>query len=82
MSTDEMESRVANLLDKVLRAGEGAILRKLKNYANVVNSLEDDFAKLSNEELRDETVQFRERYAAGESLDELLPEAFAAVREA
>lgn len=73
---------MANLLDKVLRAGEGAILRKLTRYADVVNSLEDDFSKLTNEELRDETVQFRERYSAGESLDDLLPEAFAAVREA
>jgi preprotein translocase subunit SecA len=73
---------VANLLDKVLRAGEGAILKKLKRYAEVVNSLEDDFSKLTNEELRDETVQFRERYSGGESLDDLLPEAFAAVREA
>ena len=67
---------------KVLRVGEGATLRKLKHYADVVNSLEDVFAKLSNEELRDETVHFRERYASGESLDDLLPEAFAAVREA
>ncbi len=73
---------MANLLDKVLRAGEGAILKKLKRYAEVVNSLEDDFSKLTNEELREETVQFRERYSAGESLDDLLPEAFAAVREA
>lgn len=73
---------MANLLDKVLRAGEGAILKKLKRYADVVNSLEDDFSKLTNEELREETVQFRDRYAAGESLDDLLPEAFAAVREA
>ncbi len=73
---------MANLLDKVLRAGEGAILKKLKRYADVVNSLEDDFSKLTNEELRDETVQFRERYSGGESLDDLLPEAFAAVREA
>ncbi|MSX40223.1 MAG: preprotein translocase subunit SecA, partial [Actinobacteria bacterium] len=73
---------MANLLEKVLRVGEGATLRKLKHYADVVNSLEDVFAKLSNEELRDETVHFRERYASGESLDDLLPEAFAAVREA
>ncbi|MEN9911081.1 MAG: hypothetical protein RLZZ441_649 [Actinomycetota bacterium] len=73
---------MANLLEKVLRVGEGATLRKLKHYADVVNSLEDVFAKLSNEELRDETVQFRERYSSGESLDDLLPEAFAAVREA
>lgn len=73
---------MANLLEKVLRVGEGAILRKLTHYAEVVNTLEDAFSKLSNDELRQETAEFRERYASGESLDELLPEAFAAVREA
>ncbi len=73
---------MANLLERVLRVGEGATLRKLKNYAEMVNGLEEEFAKLSNDELREETVNFRERYSAGESLDELLPEAFAAVREA
>ena len=73
---------MANLLEKVLRVGEGAILRKLTHYAEVVNTLEDAFSKLSNDELRQETSEFRERYASGESLDELLPEAFAAVREA
>jgi len=46
------------------------------------NLLEDDFSQLSDEELRDETEELRGRYASGESLDELLPEAFAAVREA
>jgi preprotein translocase subunit SecA len=71
---------VANLLEKVLRVGEGAILRKLTHYAEVVNTLEDAFSKLSNDELRQETAEFRERYASGESLDDLLPEAFAAVR--
>lgn len=73
---------MANLLEKVLRVGEGAILRKLTHYAEVVNTLEDAFSKLSNDELRQETADFRERYASGESLDDLLPEAFAAVREA
>ena len=73
---------MANLLEKVLRVGEGAILRKLTHYAEVVNTLEDAFSKLSNDELRQETAEFRERYASGESLDDLLPEAFAAVREA
>jgi preprotein translocase subunit SecA len=65
-----------------LRAGEGALLKKLRAYADAVNSLEPDFEALSDEELRNETNELRSRYAAGESLDELLPEAFAAVREA
>jgi len=57
-------------------------LRKLASQARSVNLLEDDFSQLSDEELRDETEELRGRYASGESLDELLPEAFAAVREA
>lgn len=73
---------MASVLEKVLRVGEGRTLRRLQNYAKAVNALEDDFTALSDEELRDETVQLRERYANGESLDDLLPEAFAAVREA
>ena len=73
---------MATIIDKLLRAGEGHLLAKLRNYANAVNALEDDFVNLSDEELRNETTTLRERYAAGESLDDMLPEAFAAVREA
>ena len=51
-------------------------------YAEAGQRLEDDFRALTDEELRHETVELRERYANGESLDDLLPEAFAAVREA
>src|SRR6516164_7971064 len=70
------------IIDRVLRTGEGKILRSLKRIADQVNSIEDDFAPLSDAELRAMTGQFRERLAAGETLDDLLPEAFAAVREA
>ncbi len=73
---------MASVLEKVLRVGEGRTLRKLQNYAKAINALEEDFQALSDEELKDETVRLRERYEAGESLDHLLPEAFAAVREA
>jgi preprotein translocase subunit SecA len=73
---------VASILEKVLRVGEGRILRRLENYAKAINALEDDFGTLTDEELKNETVQLRERYSGGESLDDLLPEAFAAVREA
>ena len=73
---------MANILDKVLRAGEGRILGKLRNYAKAVNTLEESFSSLTDDELRAETDSLRERYAAGESLDDMLPEAFAAVREA
>ncbi|HEV2375952.1 MAG TPA: preprotein translocase subunit SecA [Streptosporangiaceae bacterium] len=70
------------MIDRVLRAGEGKILRKLKRIAEQVNSIEEDFSSLSDAELRAQTGAFRERYAAGETLDDLLPEAFATVREA
>ncbi|HEX9541406.1 MAG TPA: preprotein translocase subunit SecA [Streptosporangiaceae bacterium] len=70
------------IIDRVLRTGEGKTLRQLKRIADQVNSIEEDFASLSDAELRAMTDEFRERYAAGESLDDLLPEAFATVREA
>jgi len=73
---------VANVLERVLRVGEGRTLRRLEKYAQQVSLLEGHFEDLSDDELREETAEFRERYAAGESLDDLLPEAFAAVREA
>ena len=73
---------MASLFDKLLRAGEGKILRKLESIAVEVNALEPNYQALSDQELLGETANLRERYAAGESLDELLPEAFAAVREA
>jgi preprotein translocase subunit SecA len=73
---------VANVLERVLRVGEGRTLRRLQRYAEAINQLEDDFTSLTDEELRDETVELRARHEKGESLDDLLPEAFAAVREA
>src|SRR5262249_60894894 len=73
---------VPAIIDKALRAGEGKLLRKLKRISEQVNSIEEDFASLSDAELRALTAQFKERYAEGESLDDLLPEAFTVVREA
>jgi preprotein translocase subunit SecA len=73
---------VANVLERALRVGEGRLLRRLKGYARAVDHLEEDFKTLTDDELKNETTELRERYAAGESLDDLLPEAFAAVREA
>ncbi|SBW20332.1 preprotein translocase subunit SecA [Protofrankia symbiont of Coriaria ruscifolia] len=70
------------VLEKILRAGEGRILRKLKAITEQVNLLEDDFVGLTDAELRSMTDEFRQRIDDGETLDELLPEAFAAVREA
>jgi len=73
---------LATVLERVLRVGEGRTLKKLQRIAKTVAELEPSFEELSDEELRGETAEFRERLEAGETLDDLLPEAFAAVREA
>ena len=70
------------VLDKILRAGEGKTLRKLEGIVKSVNAVEEDFVHLTDEELRALTSEYRERLAQGETLDDLLPEAFATVREA
>jgi len=70
------------VIDKVLRAGEGRLLRRLERVAGQIDSIEEDFAALSDTELRAVTAQLKQRFADGETLDDLLPEAFAAVREA
>jgi preprotein translocase subunit SecA len=73
---------VAAILDKILRAGEGRALKQLEKLASEVNSYEATFLSMSDDELRAMTGKFKERLAQGEDLDELLPEAFAVVREA
>ena len=70
------------VIDKVLRIGEGKVIRRLEGIAKLVNSIEDDYVAMSDEELRGQTAEFRQRVENGESLDTLLPEAFATVREA
>ncbi|ASN52394.1 preprotein translocase subunit SecA [Sinomonas sp. R1AF57] len=73
---------MANLLEKLLRTGDRRTLKQLRVYADAINALEDEFRGLSDGDLRGETDRLRARYEDGESLDDLLPEAFAAVREA
>ncbi|KQY56256.1 MULTISPECIES: preprotein translocase subunit SecA [unclassified Nocardioides] len=70
------------ILDKILRIGEGKILRELEAVAKAVNAIEDDFVKMSDAELRAMTDEFKERLGKGETLDDIMPEAFATVREA
>ena len=70
------------VIDKLLHMGEGRTLRHLRGIANQVNLIEPDFEAMSDEELRGQTDAFRERLDAGETLDAILPEAFATVREA
>ena len=71
-----------SVLDKLLRAGEGKIVRKLEGIAKQVNALESTMTPLTDAELRALTAEFKQRYQSGETLDDLLPEAFALVREA
>ena len=70
------------LLDKILRAGEGRAVKELAKIAASVNQFESKISALTDEQLRNQTDIFKERIAKGESLDSLLPEAFATVREA
>ena len=72
----------AVVLAKILRAGEGKMVRRLSAIADHIETLEDDYVDLTDAELRALTDTFRERYGDGETLDDLLPEAFAVVREA
>ncbi len=73
---------MAKIFDRIMRAGEGKILRDLSKVVDQVNSYESAIAPLSDAELRGKTDEFKSRFTAGESLDDLLPEAFAVVREA
>jgi preprotein translocase subunit SecA len=69
-------------LEKVLRLGEGRRLKRLQSQAAYVATLEPEFEQLSDEELGAKTAEFKQRYENGETLEELLFEAYAAVREA
>ncbi|WP_407360776.1 preprotein translocase subunit SecA [Microbacterium sp. LBN7] len=73
---------MANPLEKLLRAGEGRVIRRLNQVVKAVGALEEDISKLTDDELRNETTELRARFEKGETLDQLMPEAFAAVREA
>lgn len=69
-------------LSKLLRAGEGRTVKRLDKMADQVIALEDDYAALSDEELKAKTDEFKKRLADGEDLNDILLEAFATVREA
>ena len=73
---------MAKIFDRIMRAGEGKILRDLSKVVDQVNSFEAAISPLSDAQLREKTNEFKSRFASGESLDELLAEAFAVVREA
>ncbi len=75
------EQNVVDIVDKALRMGEGHQLKRLENVAKAVNALEDEISALSDEELKGQTAKFKQCLDNGESLDKLMPEAFATVRE-
>lgn len=70
------------MLRKVFGSRNDRILKRLSKTVNKINALEPEVQPLSDEQLRAKTDEFRQRYQDGESLDKLLPEAFAVVREA
>src|SRR3954463_8220596 len=76
------QTNVPAIIDKILRIGEGKILRQLETIAKAINAIEDDFVAMSDDELRGMTDEFKKRLADGETLDDIMPEAFATVREA
>lgn len=70
------------LLDKILRAGEGRAVKELIKISAQVNKFEQEISSLDDQSLRAKTDSFKERVNKGETLDSILPEAFAVVREA
>ena len=71
-----------SLLKKIFGSSNDRLLKQLRRHVAQINALEPQMQALSDEQLQAKTVSFRERLAAGETLDQLLPEAFAVVREA
>ena len=67
--------------EKILRVGEGRRMKRLAEQAAYITSIEPEFRELSDDQLREKTVEFRQRLENGETVEELLFEAFAAVRE-
>ncbi len=82
MNANQGKMCMSNFLTKLLSAGEGRQIKKYRARVELINSLEPSMQAKSDEELSHLTVEFKERVAQGESLDDILPEAFAAVREA
>ena len=70
------------LFDKLFGTRSEREIKKIQPLVDKILSLEEEYKALSEEDLRGKTAQFKERFANGETLDDLLPEAFAAIREA
>jgi preprotein translocase subunit SecA len=77
-----MLAAVSSVIKKIVGSKNERELKRIQPLVEKINSLEPEMVQLSDEQMREKTVQFRERVAKGESLDSILPEAFALVREA
>ena len=80
-TTNKGETSVS-IVDRILRIGEGRTLKKLGAIATQVEALAETYADFTDEDLKEVTADLKERYIDGETLDSLLPEAFATVVEA
>ena len=72
---------MANFFTKLLSFGADKDLKRFERTAAHINEIEPTYTAMSDDDLREQTFRFRERYAHGESLDDMLPEAFATCRE-
>ena len=72
---------IGDLLKKIFGTKNDREIKRIRKIVDVINQLEPDFEKLTDEQLREKTAYFKERLAKGETLDDILPEAFATVRE-
>ena len=73
---------VTGLLKKIFGSRNERLLRQYSAIVRTINALEAEISKLTDAELQAKTARFKERFVAGETLDQMLPEAFAVVREA
>jgi len=73
---------ITKLIEALIGTKSERDLKKLKPIVEIINSFEDKISKLKDEELKNKTIEFKERLKNGETLDDILPEAFACVREA
>ena len=72
---------IGDLLKKIFGTKNDREIKRIRKIVDVINQLEPDFEKLTDEQLREKTAYFKERLAKGETLDDILPEAFATVEK-
>ena len=73
---------LTDIARKIFGSANDRFIKKQYKIVEQINALEESFSSLSDTELKDKTIEFRNRLKEGETLDDILPEAFATVREA